>query len=418
VRRLPSRVVVYVLLAGALFESMGWSQVWSRLTASLPDPPRVPAGSSITEAMRRLGSRPLKALFDLVKGPVAVVAARPVARFAGLLVVAVDGTQLALPDTEANTRVFPKPKAGPNGAPGYPMLRLVVLIACGTRSILDAAFGSGQIGELAYAGRLTGAMRAGMLVLADRNFFATGFITTLTATGADFLIRAKTGPQALRLPILQRLDDGTGITVIAGRRVRVVEATITVTTKNPDTGEQHHEERHYRLVTSLLDPAIASAFDLVRLYHERWEIETSYLELKSTMLAGRVLRGRHPDAIAQETWALLTTYQILRIAMADAILHRPDIDPDRTGFTIALNTARDQIIRAAAITANTKIDLIGRIGAAILDALLPTRRTRTHPRAVKRAISKYRAKARDVDRRTHPTTIHITITPLPPTPDG
>jgi hypothetical protein len=417
-RRLPSRVVVYLLLAGALFESMGWSQVWSRLTASLPDPPRAPAGSSITEAMRRVGSRPLKMLFDLVKGPVAVVATRQVVRFAGRLVVAIDGTQIPLPDTEANAVVFPKPKAGPNGATGYPMLRLLVLVACGTRSVMEAVFGSDQVGELTYAGRLTSAMRAGMLVLADRNFFATGFITTLTATGADFLIRAKTGTNSLRLPVLERLPDGTAISLIAGRRVRVVEAAITVTIKDPDTHHEHRQEHFYRLVTTLLDPAAASAFDLVRLYHERWEIETSYFELKSTILAGRVLRGQHPDAVAQETWSLLTTYQILRTAMADAILHRPDIDPDRASFSIALNTARDQIIRAAAITASTKIDLVGRIGTAVLDALLPDRRARTHARATKRAISKYRAKARNVDRRTHPTTIHIAITTLPPTPDG
>jgi hypothetical protein len=198
----------------------------------------------------------------------------------------------------------------------------------------------------------------------------------------------------------------------------VVEAAITVTIKDPDTHHEHRQEHFYRLVTTLLDPAAASAFDLVRLYHERWEIETSYFELKSTILAGRVLRGQYPDVVAQETWSLLTTYQILRTAMADAILHRPDIDPDRASFSIALNTARDQIIRAAAITASTKIDLVGRIGTAVLDALLPDRRARTHARATKRAISKYRAKARNVDRRTHPTTIHIAITPLPPTPDG
>jgi hypothetical protein len=419
VRRLPSRVVVYLLLAGALFESMGWSQVWSRLTASLPDPPRVPAGSSITEAMRRVGSRPLKALFDLVKGPVAVVATRQVARFADLLVVAIDGTQIALPDTEVNAVVFAKPKAGPNGATGYPMLRLVVLIACGTRSVLEAVFGTDQVGELTYAGRLTSAMRAGMLILADRNFFATGFLTTLTETGADFLIRAKTGTNSLRLPVLERLGDGTAISLIAGKRVRVVEAAITVTITDPDTGDERREEHHYRLVTSLLDPAVASAFDLVRLYHERWEIESSYFELKSTMLAGRVLRGQHPDAVVQETWAVLCAYQILRTAMADAILHRPDIDPDRASFTVALNTARDQITRAAAIIATgTKIDLIGRIGTAVIDAVLPARRARTHTRAVKRAISKYRAKARDIDRRTRPTTIHIAINPLPAAPDS
>jgi hypothetical protein len=271
-------------------------------------------------------------------------------------------------------------------------------------------------------------MGPGMLALADRNFAATGFIDAVAATGADFLIRAKTHVTALKLPVLARLPDGTFLSRIGKVKVRVIDAAITVTVKDTvkptdgddgDEGDEGHREQHpYRLVTSLLDPSQAAAFDLVRLYHERWEIETSYFELKSTILAGRVLRGRHPDAVTQELWALLIAYQLLRTAMADAILHRPDIDPDRTSFTTALNTARDQVIRADQILAGTHVDLIGRIGTAILEQLLPKRRTTTHARAIKRAISKYRAKTRDIDRRTHPTSIHIAITPLPPQPDG
>jgi len=419
-RRLPSRVIVYLLLAGALFESMGWAQVWSRLTASLPDPPGVPSGSSITAAMRRVGSRPLRVVFDLVKGPVATVTTRQVVRFAGRLVVAVDGTQIPLPDTEANKVVFRKPRPGPNGEAGYPMLRLVTLIGCGTRSLIEAVFGTDQTGELTFARDLAAAMGPGMLVLADRNFAATGFIDAVAATGADFLIRAKTHATALKLPVLARLPDGTFLSRIGEVKVRVIDAAITVTVNTDvDKGDEEHREQHlYRLVTTLLDPSRAAAFDLVRLYHERWEIETSYFELKSTILAGRVLRGRHPDAVTQELWALLIAYQLLRTAMADAILHRPDIDPDRASFTTALNTARDQIIRADQILAGTHVDLVGRIGTAILEQLLPKRRTKTHARAIKRAISKYRAKTRDIDRRTHPTSIHIAITPLPPHPDG
>lgn len=414
VRRLPSRVVVYLLLAGALFTSMGWAQVWARLTTSLPPNLPVPAPSSITAAMRRVGPAPLKALFDLLKGPAAVTATQ-VARFAGRLVVAIDGTQIPLPDTPANLLVFPKAKAGPNGPAGYPMLRLVGLVACGTRTLLDAVFGSDRTGELTYAQDLakTGALRPGMLLLGDRNFSATGFITTVTDVGADFLIRAKTHSTALKLPALRRLPDQSFLSRIGEVTVRVVEAAITVTTAD---GTLTHAD--YRLVTSLLDPDEAPAIALVRLYHERWEIETSYCELKSTLLGGRVLRGRHPAAVAQETWALLITYQVLRTAMTDAVLHRPDIDPDRTCFTIALNAARDQIIKATSIINNTHIDLVGRIGTAVLNALLPARRDRTRPRVKKRAInSKYRAVGRDLDHRTHKTTIQIAVTGLPNHPD-
>ncbi|MCO6011763.1 IS4 family transposase [Actinoallomurus purpureus] len=414
VRRLPSRVVVYLLLAGALFTSMGWAQVWARLTASLPASLPVPAGSSITAAMRRVGPAPLKALFDLLKGPAAVTASQ-VTRFAGRLVVAIDGTQIPLPDTPANLRVFPKATAGPNGPAGYPMLRLVGLVACGTRTLLDAVFGSDLTGELTYAQDLlkAGALRPGMLLLGDRNFSATGFVTTVADVGADFLIRAKTHSTALKLPALRRLPDQTFLSRIGEVTVRVVEAAITVT-----TAEGAVTNAGYRLVTSLLDPDEAPAIALVRLYHERWEIETSYCELKSTLLSGRVLRGRHPAAVAQETWALLITYQVLRTAMTDAVLHRPDIDPDRTSFTIALNAARDQIIKATSIINDTHIDLVGRIGIAVLNALLPARRDRTRPRVKKRAInSKYRAVGRDLDHRTHKTTIQIAVTGLPNHPD-
>lgn len=422
VRRLPSRVVVYLLLAGALFSGLGWARIWSCLAASLPVPLPAPAASSITEAMRRVGPKPVKALFDLVKGPAAVTAAQTT-RFAGRLVVAIDGTQIALPDTPANLSVFPKAKGGPNGPAGYPMLRLVALVACGTRTLVDAVFGTDATGELTYASDLvthagaTGVIRPGMLLLGDRNFSATTFVAAVASTGVDFLIRAKTHSSALKLPIERYLPDGTFLTRVGQVTVRVIDAAITVT---PAVGADKHAVTHgtYRLITSLLDPDEAPATSLIRLYHERWEIETSYLELKSTLLNGRVLRGRHPAAVTQETWALLVTYQALRTAMSDAILHRPDIDPDRAGFTIALTTARDQIVRAAGIIAHTRIDLVGRIGTALLGNLLPARRHRTRPRVKKRAISsKYRAVGRNIDRRTHKTTIKIRIDPLPNPPD-
>ncbi|MEW2813274.1 IS4 family transposase [Streptomyces massasporeus] len=423
VRRLPSRVVVYLLLAGALFTGLGWTRIWSRLTASLPTPLPAPAGSSITAAMRRVGPKPLKALFDLVKGPAAVTATQ-MTRFAGRLVIAIDGTQIALPDTPANLQAFPKAKAGQNGPAGYPMLRLVTLVACGTRTLLDAVFGTDATGELTYARDLattagtTGALRPGTLLLGDRNFSATAFVSTVASTGADFLIRAKTHTTALKLPIRRRLPDGTFLSRIGEVTVRVIEATITLTPTD-STGKRPVTHSTYRLVTSLLDPDEAPATSLVRLYRERWEIETSYCELKSTILGGRVLRGRYPAAVTQETWALLVAYQALRTAMSDAVLHRPDIDPDRAAFTVALNTARDQIIRAAGIIPHTRIDLVGRIGTAILNSLLPARRERSRPRVKKRAISsKYRAVGRDIDHRTHRTTVRTEISTLPNPADG
>ena len=408
-RRLPSRVVMYLLPAGALFAGQGWQQVWSRLTAGFPDPAVRPSGSALVEAMRRVGPRPLRELFAMLAGP-GLARASQVVRFAGRLVVAIDRAQIPVADTEANRVVFPKTRGGPNGDPGYPMIRLVALVAVGTRMIIDAVFGTDQVGELSYADRVAQALRPGMLLLGDRNFATYKLFTRIRHVGADFLIRGKHGTGAMRLPATERLADGSYLTDAAGVTVRVIDAAVTITTEaGTRTGQ-------YRLITTLLDPNIASATQLVRLYHDRWEIETAYCELKSTILGGRVLRARYPSGVTQEVWALLTAYQVLRTAMTGAILHHTDIDPDRLSFTTALHAARDQIVQTTGLIAEVTIDLVGRIGTTLLADLMPARRTRTRPRVIKRAISKYRAKGQDIDRHTYPATLRTRI--LTPDPDG
>ncbi|WP_426979943.1 IS4 family transposase (plasmid) [Pseudarthrobacter sp. O4] len=407
VRKLPSRVVIYLLLAGVLFADQGWRQVYSRLVCGLSLPARSPAASTLSQAMRRVGVAPLRELFTFVKGP-AVAGSQHTTRFAGRLVVAIDGTQLAVADTEANRARYPKARSGPNGEPGYPMIRLVAILTAGTRSVIEAAFGTDAVGELTYARQITSCLHPGMVLLGDRNFATYGFFRDVAQTGADFLFRAKTGSNAMKLPVLRPLSDGSYLSSAAGQCVRVIDAVLTVTT---EAGTRSAE---YRLVTTMLDPLQAPAHALTRLYHQRWEIETAYCELKSRILGGRVLRGRHPGAVIQETWALLTCYQVLRTAMTDAALQHPGIDPDRLSFSIALRTARDQVVHAYGTAAGATIDLIGRIGTAILAEPLPARRIRTRPRVIKRAISKYRAKERNVDRRTYPATLTTRIlTPNP-----
>jgi hypothetical protein len=394
VRALPSRVVVYLLLAGALFAELGYGQVWARMTAGLAGVPVAdPASSALAAARRRIGIKPLRALFDLIKGPAAGAA-----RWRGLLVCAIDGTSMFVPDTRENLCVYSRGGGG-NGPSGYPMLRLLTVVACGTRTVIDAVSGTDRIGETTYAPRLLGCLHKGMLLLADRNFAVAALIDQIADTEADLLIRCKNGR---KLPETGRCGDNSWLTRIGTTTVRVIAATVLV----QQAGGPRRTER-YLLITTLTNEKRYPATELVALYHRRWEIETSYLELKSTILGGRVLRARTPDGIAQEIYALLVTYQALRIAMSDATATTATI-PDRASFSIALNTARDQLILAAGVIADTTIDLSGAIGRAVLDHLLPTRRQRTSPRVVKRAISKHRAKG-TVDRNTYKIAIDVTI---------
>ena len=396
-RLLPSRVVVYFVLALALFEHCSYRAVWDKLTAGLGGLSVTrPAVSSLSRARRRIGSAPLRRLFDTLAGPVGLPGQAGVF-YRGLRTVAVDGTHLHAPDEPAITWCYPK-RTGQRLEFGYPLLRLLVLIECGTRAVLAAAFGPDTTGELSYARRLLAACNASMLVLADAGFDAVEFLRDIGVTGAQFLVRSA----ARRCPTpLRHLPDGSYLALLGygvlstPLPVRIIEATITITLAD---GTIRTEQ--WRLVTSLRDHIRHPAHELVTLYHERWQAETTYYSIKTTMLDGRVLRSRSLTGIDQEVYALLATYQALIRAAADTTATRPGLDMDRISFTILLHTTGDLVTTASNILPTSPVDLIGAIGRAILRDLLPAwRRPRVKARTRKHPTSKYASNTGQ-----HPTT--------------
>jgi len=305
VRDLPSRVGVYLLLAGCLFADLGYGQIWHRLTAGLNGlEVATPTAGALCQARRRIGIAPLRALFNLLRGPAAGIATTGT-RWRGLLVCAIDGAIMTVADSAANLSSYPK-QSGNHGGSGYPLIRVLALVSCGTRTIIDAVFGTTAIGETTYTHQLLPSMHTGMIVLLDRNFAAKELLTAIDTTGAEFLVRLKNGR---KMPVLRRYPDGSYLSTLGGVAVRVINAEITITT---------NAGRHtglYRLATTLLDHDRYPASGLIILYHQRWEIETAFLEIKSTILGGKVLRARTPTGVIQEIYALLVTYQVLRIAI-------------------------------------------------------------------------------------------------------
>jgi hypothetical protein len=365
VRALPARWTLYFVLALWLCPGDGYAEVLRFLFGQLRCPTRrIPSVSAAVQARRRLGRAPLKLLLRRLLGTPVGPDCPGTTMFGcriALLKVAVDGTRLDVADTPANRLAFGAPPRGRYGSGRYPQARLLTLVCCATRSLLDVVWAPWSVGELPLLDRLlrTGCIRRGMLVLADRYF--TGFpqISRIAATGAHLLVRA---PSRRTLPVLEELADGSYLSVLPGpvywapgdwhrparergprlglrarqargMRIRVVEADITVT---PDTGAPRTEA--YRWITTLLDPEQAPAESLARLYAERWETEIAYADLK-TRLRGhqRVLRSKTPDGVAQELYALLIVYQLVQLARYRAAQQRPQpVDPDRVSFTVTL----------------------------------------------------------------------------------
>ncbi len=127
---------------------------------------------------------------------------------------------------------------------------------------------------------------------------------------------------------------------------------------------------------------------LIALYHELWEHELTYLALRHTPLAGRMLRSHDPEGLKQKMWALLALYQALQIAITDTVAAVPGTDPARVSYQIALDTAQAMLTQPGGVITGTT-DLAGSIGRAVLASLHPPRRPRVCARRVKSPLSRW-----------------------------
>lgn len=345
-RLLPARLVVYYVIALALFASDAYEEVMRRLVAGLAWTTRgrgnwqVPSSPAISKARARLGPAVLAALFDRVAVAVATEATAG-AFYRDWRLVAVDGSSLDAPDEPGNVERFGKP-SNDQGKGAFPQVRLVALAECGTHAIFGAAMGGVSVGEQDLLRRLLGKLAAGMLVIADRNFLGFTLWRECAATGADLLWRAKSDT---RLPVVEELADGSYLSYLVapgtrGRGKRITVRVIEYTLQARESEHPHKAGEVYRLVTTILDPEAAPAEDLAEAYAQRWEIESVFDEIKTHQQDARpVLRSRDPDGVEQEIWGILLLHHALR-DLIHTSARDAGIDPDRVSFIRALRAAR------------------------------------------------------------------------------
>src|SRR6266567_539079 len=262
-RLLPARVVVYYTLAMCLFAQVGYEEVMRLLVEGLAwmrcwrGGWQVPDKSSIARARQRLGPGPLRELFVQVARPLATQATAG-AWYRGLRLMALDGTTFDVPDTPANTAAFGRPGGGRDQG-AFPQVRLVGLVECGTHAIVDAAMGGLHLGETSLAPSVARSLGPGMVLLVDQGLCGLELWRSLQATGAGLVWRCR---QDVRLEVLEVFPDGSwrselGHSQPASRRiaVRVVDYHLD------DPGRPGQPEG-YRLLTTILDPALAPAAEL------------------------------------------------------------------------------------------------------------------------------------------------------------
>jgi hypothetical protein len=340
-RLLPARMVVYYVLALALFAEIGYVEVLRLLVEAPPQARPRAGGPGAVAGQVRAGAGPRPVGSRAAAG--AVCGGRPAAGHPGHGGRVVSAVAAGRPGRDhAGRGRHPRQRCGVRsgqsgrgeGSGAFPQVRVVGLVECGTHATIQAVLGPYGTGEVTLAGRLLGGLAegalAGVLLRADRLFVGAELWRAAAATGADLVWRAKGGKTAPRLPVDQVLADGSWLSRLyaAGDRRKRHPIVVRVIEYAPaDPGRPQAAGEVYRLVTAILDPQAAPAAELAALYHERWEVEGALDELKSHQRGAQmVLRSKHPQGVEQEVWAHLLVHYAIRTLMHQAAAAR-GLDP-------------------------------------------------------------------------------------------
>jgi hypothetical protein len=371
--KLPPHVMVYFVMAMALFADEDYDEVLARLVEPLTrwgcwdSGWRIPGSSGITQARQRLGFEAVQAVFEQVAVPVCELLTRG-GWLAGRRLVSIDGFEWDVPDTEGNAAEFGRP-GGVDRAAAFPKARVLTLVESGSHATIGARIGAciGEgSGEQSMARDLYPLLEPGMLLMADRNFFSYTDWETAAGTGADLLWRVSSSVQ---LPTVRVLTDGSHLSLVFASRttrawrqrllaaalagedldlrrarlVRVIEYEI------PDRGDPNGQEL-ICLITTIVDPGDAPAELLAQGYHDRWEHENANAQLKTHLRGpGRVLRSKSPDMVRQEIYGYLLTHYAISALISRAATEA-DIDPDRVRFLRTVRIVRRRITDPAAFS--------------------------------------------------------------------
>jgi hypothetical protein len=394
-RRLPGWLTVLLCIGMNLMSELNMTGVMQHLMQGTrlihpSDEEAAPTAGAYSQARSRLGAKVLERLFKTVCRPLASPDTQGAFAY-GLRLVALDGSIDELPDSPSNSAYFGRSSTG-RGESAFPQVQCVYLCECGTHAIFDAAFWPYVVSERRGGKRLLRSVRADMLVMWDRGFHDYDMLSAVRSRGAHVLARL---PAHVKPELVEVLPDGTYLAYVhpsdPRRRsterllVRIIEYTL-------DDPSRPGHAQHHRLVTTLLDPTLYPALDLIVLYHERWEVEVTLDEIKvHQRLLPRPLRSLKPVGVIQELYALLIAHFVVRCIMHQAGLAH-DLDPDRLSFVESLRLIRTAIPEFQLVDPAHHDRLWQRLLRDIARQPLPPRRHRTHPRVVKRKMSNFKLK--------------------------
>ncbi|NVB81568.1 MAG: IS4 family transposase [Kofleriaceae bacterium] len=388
-RRLPAEQVIWLVIGMCLFRDQSMRDLVSMLDLALPGSRGIRvAPSSIVQARERLGDEPLRWLFERSATAWAHSSARK-HDWRGLALYGVDGTTVRVPDSDENRAHFGGQNTRWNGESGYPLVRLVTLMALRSHVLAGARFGAFATHEITLAEELWPQIPDHSLAIVDRGFLSARILNGLERGGVErhWLTRARSDFASTRIERFATGDELVELEVSPAARKK--DPTMPLTWRMRAIRYQRRGFKPQLLLTSMLDPKRFPAAEVIALYHERWEIELGYNEVKRVMLRREeTTRSRKPRGVAQELWALALAYNLVRFE-TERVAEAAGVPPTRISFVAALNFIESALRMWGTDSAGRLPERLRRLREDIGHFVLPERRARSYPRAVKLKMSNY-----------------------------
>jgi hypothetical protein len=388
-RRLPAEQVVWLVIGMCLFRDLSMRELVATLDLALPGSRGIRvAPSSIVQARERLGDEPLRWLFERTASTWAHTSARNHA-WRGLALYGADGTTVRVPDSTENREHFGGQTTRWDSTSGYPLVRLVTVMALRSHILAGARFGPYATSEGALAEELWPLIPDHSLTMVDRGFLSARILIGLERGGVQrhWLTRAKSDLVCTRLERFAAGDELVELNVSSEARRK--DPSMPATWRMRAIRYQRRGFAPQILLTSMLDPKRYPAAEVVALYHERWEIELGYNEVKRVMLAREEsTRSKSPKGVAQELWGLALAYNLVRFE-AERVAADAGVLPTRVSFVAALNFIEMAFRMWGTESAGKWPQRLVHLREDIGHFILPERRQRSYPRAVKIKMSNY-----------------------------
>ncbi|WP_231643094.1 IS4 family transposase [Ralstonia syzygii] len=333
-RRLPMEQAVWLVLGIALLRDRSILHVAEALELALPTHTREAISSSaLSQARQRLGCEPLEWLFRHTATQWAHQEAGR-HRWQGLSLYALDGVVWRTADTPENRQRYGAQRNQVERQSALPLVRMACWLDARARLLVDARLGAYDTSEYALAQQLWPQLPPDSLVIVDKGFYSAGLLWPLQhQQGRHWLIPARAG---LKGEVVCMHGPGdVSLRMKVSPQARKKDPSLPLHWEvRAITREIDGKPR--TLLTSLADPQRWGADDVFALYHERWEIELAYGEIKTDMLRqAMTLRSQYPDGVEQELWATLLMYNLIRLEMT-RIADEAKVEPCRISFVTAL----------------------------------------------------------------------------------